>query len=50
MDFIILKVGTIDAEVGRFINADDVKYIGANENRWSYNLYMYCEGNPNYRE
>lgn len=44
--FYYLQSRYYDAEVGRFINADDVKYIGANENRWSYNLYMYCEGNP----
>ena len=44
--FYYLQSRYYDAEVGRFINADDVKYIGANENRWSYNLHMYCEGNP----
>ena len=30
--FYYLQSRYYDAEVGRFINADDVKYIGANEN------------------
>lgn len=35
-----------DAEIGRFINADDVKYLGNSGTVWGYNLYTYCEANP----
>lgn len=32
-----------DAEVGRFINCDDVSYIGVTESEVSYNPFVYCE-------
>ncbi len=32
-----------DAEVGRFINCDDVSYIGVTESENSYNPFAYCE-------
>ena len=32
-----------DAEVGRFINCDDVNYIGVTEFEVSYNPFAYCE-------
>ena len=35
-----------DAEVGRFINCDDVNYIGVTELELSYNPFAYCENNP----
>ena len=35
-----------DPEVGRFINADDVDYLGASGKPISYNLFAYCENNP----
>ncbi len=35
-----------DPEMGRFINCDDVKYIGATESEVSYNPFAYCENEP----
>ena len=35
-----------DPEIGRFINADDVDYLGASGKPISYNLFAYCENNP----
>ena len=35
-----------DAEVGRFINCDDVNYIGVTESEISYNPFAYCVNNP----
>ena len=35
-----------DPEVGRWINADDVSYLGADGSPLSYNLYAYCLNNP----
>lgn len=35
-----------DPEVGRFLNADDVDYIGFSGTEVSYNLFLYCENNP----
>ncbi|MCR4673268.1 MAG: RHS repeat-associated core domain-containing protein [Lachnospiraceae bacterium] len=35
-----------DPEVGRFINSDDARYLGANGNLNSYNLFAYCLNNP----
>ena len=35
-----------DPETGRFINADDVDYIGADGSLLSYNLFAYCKNNP----
>jgi len=35
-----------DAEIGRFINADDSDYIGADGCILSYNLFAYCQNNP----
>lgn len=34
-----------DAEVGRFINCDDVSYIGITELELSYNSFAYCDNN-----
>ena len=33
-------------EIGRFINADDTKYWGADGTLLSYNLFAYCKNNP----
>jgi len=35
-----------DSQVGRFISADEVGYLGANRDLNSYNLYAYCSNNP----
>lgn len=35
-----------DPEIGRFINADDVNFIGATGTVGSYNPFAYCENNP----
>ena len=35
-----------DPAIGRFINADDVSYIGVDETLLSYNLFAYCKNNP----
>ena len=35
-----------DADVGRFINCDDVNFIGATSTVGSYNAFAYCENNP----
>ena len=33
-------------EIGRFINADDIDYLGADGSPLSYNLFAYCLNNP----
>ena len=33
-------------EVGRFINADAIAYLGADSTLLSYNLFAYCKNNP----
>ena len=35
-----------DPEIGRFINADDADYLGADGSALSYNLFAYCINNP----
>ena len=35
-----------DPEIGRFINADDTAYLGADGTPLSYNLFAYCKNNP----
>ena len=41
-----LKSRYYDAQVGRFINADRIEYLGANGSLLSYNLYAYCDNGP----
>ena len=41
-----LKSRYYDPEVGRFINCDDVNYIGLTESELSYNPFAYCENEP----
>ena len=33
-------------EIGRFLNADDINYLGADGSLLSYNLFAYCGNNP----
>ena len=35
-----------DPETGRFLNADDVNYLGATKTLLSYNAFAYCENDP----
>ena len=35
-----------DPETGRFLNADDVHYIGTTQTELSYNPFAYCENDP----
>ena len=35
-----------DPEIGRWINADDTAYLGADGTPLSYNLFTYCKNNP----
>lgn len=35
-----------DPETGRFLNADDVDYIGYSGEQLSYNAFAYCENEP----
>ena len=35
-----------DPEMGRYINADDVEFLGATGTLLSHNLFAYCENNP----
>ena len=35
-----------DPEIGRFINCDDVNFMGYSEEYISYNPFAYCENNP----
>ena len=35
-----------DPQVGRFINADDTEYLGADGSVLSYNLFAYCMNDP----
>ena len=44
--FYYLQSRYYDPEVGRFINCDDVNYIGVTESAISYNPFAYCENNP----
>lgn len=44
--FYYLQSRYYDPAVGRFINADDVAYLGADKSMPSYNLFAYCHNNP----
>lgn len=44
--FYYLQSRYYDPATGRFINADDVSYLGASGTALSYNLFAYCENNP----
>ena len=47
-DLDLYRLGTryYDARMGRFINADDISYLGANGDLNGYNLYAYCSNDP----
>ncbi|MCR5736688.1 MAG: DNRLRE domain-containing protein [Eubacterium sp.] len=44
--FYYLQSRYYDAKVSRFINADDIEYLGSDEKIYKNNIYLYCEGNP----
>ena len=44
--FYYLQSRYYDPNTGRFISADDVEYLGANETVDSYNLFAYCGNDP----
>lgn len=44
--FYYLNARYYDPAVRRFINADEVEYIGLKGSAASYNLFAYCENNP----
>ncbi len=44
--FYYLQSRYYNPTVGRFINADEIGYLGANGTIPSYNLFAYCENNP----
>ena len=46
IDMYYLQTRYYDPEVGRFINCDDVNYIGLTKSSGSYNPFAYCESNP----
>ena len=41
-----LKTRYYDPSIGRFINADSIKFLGANRDFCAYNLFAYCGNNP----
>ena len=43
--FCYLQSRYYDPETGRFLNADDVDYIGYSGKQLSYNIFAYCENN-----
>ena len=46
MGFYYVSSRYYDPEIGRFINADDIDYLGADGSPLSYNLFSYCMNNP----
>ena len=46
MDLYYLNSRYYDAKLHRFINADDISYLGANGDLQGFNLYAYCSNNP----
>lgn len=44
--FYYLNSRYYDSKIGRFINADDISYLGANNDMSAFNLYAYCSNNP----
>ena len=44
--FYYLNARYYDPQIKRFINADEIGYLGANGDLNSYNLYAYCSNNP----
>ena len=46
LGFYVTGTRYYDPAIGRFINADESEYLGANRDLNSYNLYSYCGNNP----
>ncbi len=46
LGFYYLNSRYYDPQVGRFINADELTFLGANGSVLSYNLYSYCMNDP----
>ena len=44
--FYYLQSRYYDPTVGRFLNADDIQYLGASGTLLSLNLFVYCENDP----
>ncbi len=44
--FYYLQSRYYDPETGRFLNADDVDFLGLDSSNLSYNLFAYCGNNP----
>ena len=44
--FYYLQSRYYDPAIGKFINADDISYLGADDELTGYNLYSYCGNNP----
>ena len=44
--FYYLQSRYYDPELGRFINADSIGYLGVGSNLTGYNLFAYCGNNP----
>lgn len=45
-DLYYIKSRYYDANTGRFINVDDINYIGVTKTTISYNPFSYCENSP----
>ena len=41
-----LETRYYDPAVGRFLNSDDLKYLGTSDSSVGFNLYSYCDNNP----
>ena len=44
--FYYLTTRYYDPDIGRFLNADDAEYLGAEGELTGYNLFSYCSNNP----
>ena len=44
--FYYLQSRYYDPTIGRFLNADDIQYLGASGTLLSLNLFVYCENDP----
>ena len=46
LDMYYLQSRYYDPNIGRFINADNISFLGTNDPVLSLNLFSYCENNP----
>ena len=44
--FYYLNSRYYDPNIRRFVSADDISYLGANDDMSAFNLYAYCSNNP----